>query len=192
MAALYLFASDMPLSTQRAVSFLPGIEVTQLANDNAMDTLRDRIEVLKLALGDVPKYWLVGRGFGMERLDVLPTDDVYSGVWLQYINGCIYNGLLGSLLKTGLAGFLCSIAFIVYISRIAIKVVRLTKLSDPDSQKFFCRLSLLVCAQWFSAVAFFYTMHGDSAVWLKIFAVPAALIMLLYRRLTREEYSRVK
>ena len=191
MAFLYLAAPVFPLALQRAISFLPGIEVSQLAHDNAWDTLRDSIEVLKLAVHDIPKYWLVGRGFGMERLDILPADNVYSGIWLQYINGCIYNGVLGSLLKTGIIGFICSTAFIFYISKMALNLVHLIRANDPDSSSAFGRLCYFVSAQWFSFVIFFYAMHGDSAVWMKVFALPAALIVLCRRSLQESERQKL-
>ena len=186
VSTLYLVASDLPLSVQRSISFLPGVEVTTLARDNAVDTLNDRIEVLKLAMHDMPRYLLIGRGFGMARFDLIPSDAVNGGVWLQYMNGAFYNGLLGSILKTGVVGFLCTGSFVLWVSRIAVHVVRLVWRQGPDEWTAFERLSLFVCAQWFTLVWFFYLLHGDAGSWAQVFALPASLIMLC-RRLLMEE-----
>ena len=180
---LYIVAADLPLSVQRSISFLPGIEVTSLARDNALDTLNDRIEVLKLALHDMPRYLLVGRGFGMARFDTLPSDAVYEGVWLQYMNGAFYNGLLGSILKTGVAGFLCAGFFVLWVSRMAVQAIHMVWRKAPDDWSAFDRLVLLTCAQWFSLVFFFYCLHGDVGVWAQVFALPASVIMLCRRLL---------
>ena len=184
VAGLYFAADQLPLSVQRSVSFLPGIEVTSLARDNAEDTLQDRVEVLKLAINDIPRYLFIGRGFGMDRFDILPSDAAHSGVWLQYINGYFYNGFLGSLLKMGLAGFLCTGFFVLSVSRMAIQVIHGVWEQDPSDWAAFERLSLLLCAQWFSVVLFFYFLHGDAATWAQVFALPASLIILCRRQLT--------
>lgn len=185
-AVLYWSASSLPLAIQRSISFLPGVEVTQLARDNAADTLNDRIEVLKLAVNDVPRYALVGRGFGMDRFDKLPSDAAYSGVWLQYINGYYYNGLLGSLLKMGVFGLVCTLAFIIYVSKIALQVVRVVQAREMHEMAVVDRLGLLVCAQWFSSVSFFYLLHGDAGVWGQFFILPASLIIMCKRLLSSE------
>ena len=46
LTSLYLVADQLPLSVQRSLSVLPGIEIDPLARDNALDTLNDRVEVL--------------------------------------------------------------------------------------------------------------------------------------------------
>ncbi|MFT3868298.1 MAG: hypothetical protein QM715_07355 [Nibricoccus sp.] len=186
LGVLYATAEYMPLSMQRAISFLPGISVDPLSRDNAADTLNDRIEVLKLAVNDIPKYALVGRGFGMERFDVLPSDAAYSGIWQQYINGYFYNGLLGSILKTGIIGFICTGSFVFFVSKMAIDVVRMVRIKNQLEWNTFDRVCLLICAQWFSVVLFHYCLHGDAGVWAQIFALPAALIMYMRRDFHRK------
>jgi hypothetical protein len=187
--ALYLTASHLPLAIQRSISFVPGIEVTSLARDDAVNTLTDRIDVLKLAIKDVPQYWLAGRGFGMERFDILPSDGFYSGAMQGYINGFFYNGLIGSVLKTGAIGFICMLSFVFYISKMAGEVVGLIRLRGHERWSTFDRLGLLICAQWFSVVLFFYFLHGDAGVWAQIIALQAALIVAWRRQLIGEELA---
>jgi hypothetical protein len=176
---LYLCADRLPLPIQRSISFLPGIKIEPLARDNATDTLYDRVEVLKLAINDIPKYSLIGRGFGMDRFDVLPSDSFSSGVWNMYINGYFYNGLIGSLLKLGVVGFLCTGFFIVCISRMAFRVV--VEIRGIDQWSTFERIGLLLCAQWFALVIWFYGFTGDVNTWTQYFILHASLIMAFYR-----------
>ncbi len=173
---LYQFAAELPLSIQRAVSFLPSIPVSELAKTDATNTLSDRIEVLKLAVNDFSNYWLLGRGFGMERFDLLPNDEMHSGIWLQYTNGYFYNGLLGIILKTGLPGLIFSTWFILMISKLALRLVK-TIQAQPTTWSGFDRLCLLFAAQWFSTVIYFYFLHGDAGVWGLVFLFPASLII---------------
>jgi hypothetical protein len=184
---LYATADQLPMAVQRSISFLPGIQVQALAERNASDTINDRIGILKLAINDVPRYALLGRGFGMERIDQLPGDSVYDNVWMGYINGYFYNGTLGLLLKTGLPGFLLSSLFVWWISTMALELVRLVWRRTSEDQTWFDRLCFLVCAQWFSLIIFFYLTHGDASVWMQEFALPAALIMICRRRQLQDE-----
>lgn len=178
---LYVTAPDMPLSLQRSVSFLPGINVSALAKDDATATITDRVEVLKMAAADIPKYWLIGRGFGMERFDRFQPDEGVDGIYQQYANGLFYNGLLGSFLKTGLPGLICSLLFILWVSRMAIEMVGTIRLKLAAEWSRVERLGLFISAQWFSLVAFFYILHGDSGVWMQVFGLPAALILICRR-----------
>jgi hypothetical protein len=184
---LYATADQLPMPIQRSISFLPGIEVQALAERNAVDTLNDRIGILKLAINDVPRYLVLGRGFGMERFDKLPGDVVQDNVWMGYINGYFYNGTLGLLLKTGLPGFLFSSLFVWWASRMALELVRLVWRRSMHEQTWFDRFCFLVCAQWFALLIFFYLTHGDASLWMQDFALPAALIMICRRRQLQDE-----
>lgn len=188
IGSLYFLAANLPLSVQRAISVLPGIKVTAIARDDAWATLRDRLEVLALAWGDAPRYWLIGRGFGMERLDLIPPDPAHAGVWLQYVNGLFYNGTLGLFLKTGLPGLACAVLFVWWVSRMAMEIARAIRMRLPHEDGVFGRFCLLLVAQWFSTVAFFYLTHGDAGAWMQVFGLMAALIMAC-RRILRAEAS---
>ena len=179
--ALYISAPNMPLSLQRSVSFLPGINISSQADDNATDTIRDRLEVLKMAAHDIPKYWLIGRGFGMERFDKIDPDENTDGVYQQYANGLFYNGIIGSLVKTGIPGLVTSLLFIFWVSRMAIDLVATIRRKSTEEWTLLDRLGLFISAQWFAFVAFFYFLHGDSAAWMQGFGVPAALILACRR-----------
>jgi hypothetical protein len=181
VAAIYLAAPSLPVSVQRSISFLPGIEVTGQAKDDATATLRDRLEVLEMGIRDVPKYWLVGRGFGMQRFDLAPAAG--GGIEEQYANGLFYNGFVGSILKMGLPGLFCTLGFVLVTSKAALHLVDLVRDCPPHDWTAFHRLSLYVSAQWFSLTAFFYFFHGDAGDWAQTFMLPAALVFMCRRKL---------
>ena len=58
----------MPFSIQRALSFIPGLNVGTIAIENATDTTIWRIEIWKLALKDFWNYALVGRGLAWDTV----------------------------------------------------------------------------------------------------------------------------
>jgi hypothetical protein len=189
--ALYGIADKLPLPVQRSISFLPGIEVLPLAKRDAVDTLNDRIGVLKMGIQDIPRYLWVGRGFGMERLDQIPRDAAHDNVYIGYLNGIFYNGTLGLLLKTGLIGFLVTAVFIIWVSRMALELVRLASARGAAGQSWFDRFSILASAQWFSLVVFFYLTHGDASLWTQTFGLPSALIIICRRHLQQDENEEV-
>ncbi len=182
LATTYAVADRLPMAVQRSISFLPGIRVQALAERNAVDTLNDRLGILKLAVQDIPKYLVAGRGFGMERLDQLPSGLVQDNVTTGYLNGLFYNGTLGLLLKTGLPGFILTSVFVWWISSMALELVRLVWRRSLRDQDWFDRFCLLACAQWFALVAFYYLTHGDASLWVQVFGLPASLIVICRRR----------
>jgi hypothetical protein len=187
VGALYITAAKLPLPVQRSVSFLPGIEISQIARIDAATTNTDRLEVMKMALGDIPKYWLVGRGFGMDRLDQAPIDSSTAGATLLYEQGMFYNGVFGSALKTGLPGLVCMLAFSWFGSRLAVELIRLVRRRSINEQGLFDRLCLVLCAQWFAFLVHFYLTNGDVNIWMQTFGISAALIMICRHRQQQDE-----
>lgn len=179
---LYASADKLPLSIQRSISFLPGIEISHFARTDARATDLDRIDVLEMVLADVPRYWLVGRGFGMERLDQLPLDTVHAGAVLLYSQGMFYNGFLGSLLKTGVIGMIFSVVFVVIMSRATMNLVKLVRRRSLSEQTFFDRFCLMISAHWFAMVCSFYLTNGDVNWWMQFFGLSSALILACRRR----------
>ncbi|MGC4073688.1 MAG: hypothetical protein QM760_14500 [Nibricoccus sp.] len=180
IATLYAFADQLPLSVQRSVSFFPGLDISPVAKADAATTNSDRVEVIKRAAADVPRYWLTGRGFGMDRFDRVPVDSNDS-VSLLYSQGMFYNGFIGTLLKLGIPGLLFSLAFIWNASRMALELRRMVSRRSSDTWSFFDRLCLLLCAQWFAAVVLFYLTNGDVTWWMQYFGLSAGLIMACRR-----------
>jgi len=182
VGALYITAPKLPLSVQRSVSFLPGIDIAQAAKIDAATTNIDRLEVMKMAFDDIPRYWLTGRGFGMDRLDQVPIDSSTTSAVLLYDQGMFYNGLFGSVLKTGIPGLICMLAFSWFGSKMAIELIWLVQRRSTSQQSCFDRLCLVLCAQWFAFLVHFYLTNGDVNIWMQTFGINGALIMICRRR----------
>jgi len=191
VVALYLGASALPDSVQRAVSFLPGIQVSDSASDAAWSTVRDRIELFKMALRDMPDYWLVGRGFGMDRADEAADFNYTDNIANQYAHGLFHNGFIGTLLKTGAPGLIFTLLFFWFVSRAAVECITEVRKKSSEEWSGFDRLALLLCAQWFSLILFLYCLHGDAGVWIPTFMFPAALVLLCRRELKQSPIEAV-
>lgn len=174
LAALYALAPKLPPGVQRSLSLLPGIEVTQVVREDAYATLRDRIEVLKLGIKDVPQYLWHGRGFGMSRLDAAPPSLPGDPIYMAYQEGFFYNGLFALLLKTGLPGLAAALGFVYYVSRRGLDCLRRV---GPAEDDLFVRLSQFAVAKWFAVVGFFFFLHGDAGGFLQQTAIAAALVL---------------
>lgn len=182
LGLLYHYAPDLPVGVQRSVSVLPGIRVSQLARDDAYNTLRDRVEVLKLGVKDLPRYLWVGRGFGMDRIDKVPPGLPDDGIFESYRAGIFYNGTFGLLIKTGLVGFVAAFGFMFFISREALWVLRQVRTAagdgDPDLFGRYCQFAV---AKWFAIALFFIFLHGDAGIFLQQLVMPAGVVFACAR-----------
>lgn len=181
VGGLVKFSEDLPIGVQRAISVLPGVKVDAVAAADATATLRDRIEVLKLGIQDVPRYLWIGRGYGLERLDRIRTGGADDAIYTYYVNGYFANGTFGVLIKTGLVGFVAAGGFLFYVSRAAVRLARLVRDRPDEEQDLFDRFSQLIAAQWFSVMLFYLLLHGEAGVFMQTFALPSALIFLSLR-----------
>jgi len=183
---VYTQAHRMPLSVQRAVSFLPGISVDPVAANDAAGTLMDRIAVVQLAMRSVPDRLLLGRGFGMERIDRMVRGEADDGVVLAFQNGQFPNGVVSLLVNTGLLGFLAAVGYVAAISSLSLDVARKVAARPIESHGLFERFCQLSVAHWFAVTVFFFLLHGEASNFMPVFALPSALILVCRRLLERE------
>jgi O-antigen ligase len=110
LASIYLFATHLPLSAQRAVSWLPYIEVNASASADATGTVDWRLRLWREAFRDLPQYWLIGKGFSYDKVKfisaMLSNDDLK---W-ALLTGSYHNGWLSMLLCTGIVGTILCLA----------------------------------------------------------------------------------
>ena len=113
VATLLPFVEKLPMSVQRSISFLP-IEVDPRAAYDAQATTEWRLRLWRVLLPQVPKYFWMGKGFGIDPIDFnLLTENVTR--WASYetevtiASGSYHNGPLTLIIPLGiwgLAGFL--------------------------------------------------------------------------------------
>ncbi|PYK98879.1 MAG: hypothetical protein DME19_10840 [Verrucomicrobia bacterium] len=67
-AFLFGFSNRLPLSFQRSLSFLP-VKIDSAARYDAQYTLDWRLEIWRTVTPEIPKYFLLGKGFAYSGTD---------------------------------------------------------------------------------------------------------------------------
>ncbi len=117
LAIVYQVADTLPYSAQRALSWLPGITISQIASNDASGTVSWRLDLWHEALKDVPAYFWIGKGFafsGMQMERVLKVDP--NGIDWALVSGAYHNGYLSLFLLTGIGGFIVGFALLFAIT----------------------------------------------------------------------------
>jgi hypothetical protein len=178
---VYIVTPSMPLSFQRSVSVLPGIRTNIIAKQDALNTLNGRILSIQLGLQDLSKYWVLGRGFTFKKEDLEYTRHLSVGE-RTHKTGQYYNGTIGSLITTGIPGSLLMMAYILILSREAIRLQRAAK-QNLTLHQGFIHLCQISASLWFTHVLYFYLLHGNAATWANSFLMPSGMILLCSRTL---------
>jgi hypothetical protein len=112
------YIDKMPLSIQRAFSFLPLPGIDSSARMDAFGTLDWRLTMWSIVLPEVPKYLLLGKGYGFSGTDYYLTNEaVRRGTFAAYedtlVTGNYHNGILTLVIPFGIFGFLAFAWFCV-------------------------------------------------------------------------------
>lgn len=168
---VYVFAQDLPLSAQRTLSVLPGIEVNRVARDDGDMTWAGRKEMRRLGWELAPQYKWLGRGFRKNEQASSNMEAMYG-----YIDpDTFYNGFIGLLVNTGIPGTTSMLLFLACGSVIAFRLLgRIRQFGCPDM---FSRLCCVLAAQWLAGVIIFLFLHGDSEFAMRSFSLQAALLL---------------
>lgn len=155
---LALVANRLPDPMQRALSFIPFSNVSDQTMSDATATLDWRLDLWRLAVKEIPKHLLLGRGvaFDARELMVLHNLGLYARDW-ALVTGCYHNAALSFLINFGVLGFLSGFAFIVSLSWHHYTRVLPATWSDPSLQ----RMYYYFFALFASHTALFCTLGGD-------------------------------
>lgn len=169
---LILFAQQLPLSMQRALSFLP-IEVHPMARTDAEGTLDWRIEMWRIVSREIPDYLVIGKGFGFSGTDyVLTQEAIRRGMFRAYedtlISGNYHNGILTLLIPFGLGGLICFFWFCWAGVRVLIQNYR----AGPPELK---NINTFLLAFFLARLSFFLVFYGQFDQDLMIFTGIIAL-----------------
>lgn len=176
----YGFAERMPLSGQRALSMLPGINIDKHAKSDGDGTLETRRILRKIGMNMMPDYFWMGRGFGQSSTD-------YSWMWdpttiTTHVNqGRFYNGFIGLMVNTGVFGTAFMLIFLGGGTALALRVIHfLRRYGCHDA---FARMSSVVAGLWMTSTIAFLFLHGDSEYAMKTFSLVAGLLIACHRLL---------
>lgn len=184
----YATSLQLPVAVQRAISFLPGIEISRMAEEDATGTLITRKVLREIGWQQVPRYIWLGRGFGQEANADLSERWDPTSITRHLNEGRYYNGFIGLLVNTGLAGFLFMSVFLIGILKVVIRTGHILRTHGCRD-----RLSLVVCvvnSLFITNVITFLFFHGDSEYAMKTFSLQAGLILACYYHL--EERYKIK
>lgn len=153
LAGLAVFATKLPLSVQRSISFLP-IEVSPLAADSATGTVEWRVDMWKVLVQDVPRYFFKGKGYLIDPGELyFSFQNADQGFDLPaewaIVAGDYHNGPLSVIIPFGIWGILALGWFFYVCIRL---LYRYAKYGDPELQTI--NRALFAC---FVARVFFFT-----------------------------------
>ena len=102
------FVDRLPLPIQRSLSFLP-LKVDPVARQDAQSSLDWRIDMWKILLPEVPKYFFIGKGFSFSGTDLRLTEEAMKrGLYFAYedtiVSGNYHSGPLTVIIPFGIFG----------------------------------------------------------------------------------------
>jgi hypothetical protein len=159
LTLLYATSEIMPAAVQRAISFLPGIEVDSDVAANAAATWHSRIETTRRGMDMIPEYWLLGRGF-TRYADLIPNSrEVLDSVAYAVLQGYFLNGFVGLMVNTGVAGTIGMCIFLFAGARLAGRVVSQARSLGFEST--LTRTAAVFSSIYFVDFVFFFFLEGN-------------------------------
>jgi len=116
------FVNRLPLSIQRSLTFLP-FDVDPTAKYDAQASLEWRLEIWRKVAPEIPKYFLLGKGFGYSGTDYYLTQEsikrgLYRATEDAVVSGSYHQGLLTLIIPFGVWGLIGFGAFCVAALRV--------------------------------------------------------------------------
>ncbi|HKQ37604.1 MAG TPA: O-antigen ligase family protein, partial [Verrucomicrobiae bacterium] len=135
-ALLFPFVNKMPMSVQRCVAFLPGVEVSPICKADAENSTRWRVEMWSILLPEVPKYLILGKGYALNPADLYLTSQAeLRGLAKNYevasLAGSYHNGPLSVIIPFGIFG---AIGFLWFLWAGIWALYRNYRYGDPGLQ----------------------------------------------------------
>ena len=148
-------ADKLPLSAQRALTFLPG-KFDYMARQSASATADWRVQMWKDLLPEVSKCLLRGKGWGIDAHDYstgVEMEDPLNPLTCTVLVGDYHNGPLSILIPFGLYGMVAFVWFLITGLRV---LHRNWKFGNPALQN----LNTLLLAAFAARALFFFFCFG--------------------------------
>jgi hypothetical protein len=155
----YLLAPHLPLSAQRMVSVLPGIDIDPVAKLSAYSTSQWRITMWFDALQEIPEYLIIGKGYTFpgDTQFHLDLEGLTESVRRWGIETSAYhNGIFSLLIGMGLSGLLIGTFFLLSLVYRYYKICR-ENWEDPILEGIFYTVFCVLTI----TIIFFFTLYGD-------------------------------
>ncbi len=170
---LLLTVQQLPIPVQRAVTWVPFVETSALAQMDAEGSSQWRIEVWQMAWQEVPNYLWVGKGYALNPADITSMAARRDSVLMAVFTQDYHNGPLSLLLVFGIPGLLMGTGFLVASSYELIKRARNLG-QDPFIRRFYF---VFTARYIFSAVTFFVIFGDARESFVQAFVMMAFLNM---------------
>jgi hypothetical protein len=114
LVGVFLFSRSLPLAAQRAISWVPFIDIDPFAKTDAAQSIDWRLEVWRMAWAEKDQYLWIGRGL---TIDVLPVAymrwDYYMTKEFYFYMHSYHSGPLALLIDFGIPGLVVGTSFMV-------------------------------------------------------------------------------
>ncbi len=157
-AVLLPFATKLPISVQRTVSFLPLVKVDPIAEMDAQASTDWRLEMWRNVWPEVPDHLVLGKGLSIDPEELRGfTDRIsrenYTGESLA-LAGDYHNGPLSVILPFGIAGVIGFLWFLWAGIRVLYDNYRY-------GDAHFKRINTFLLAQFIAKAVFFMSVFGS-------------------------------
>lgn len=178
----FAYSRDLPLSVQRAISIVPGIEVDRVAYEDGLATMDGRRALRRVGMEMAGQYRWIGRGYGkMTELD--KEQYRFDLTYMNADNGIFYNGTVGLLVNTGLPGTFFMFLVLWSGSVLAWRIIQFVRKNGAEDD--FVRFAALQASWWVANVFTFVFLHGDAEFALRWFAMPSGIMIACTWHLSR-------
>lgn len=149
----------LPLSVQRAFSFLPLENIDPAARMDALGTLDWRLKMWKTVVPEIPKYLILGKGYGFSGTDYYLTQEaVRRGLYSSYedtlITGNYHNGILTLLIPFGIFGLG---TFLWFCGAALWALVRNFRYGNPELKS----LNTFLLSYFAARLVFYLVLYGQ-------------------------------
>jgi O-antigen ligase len=171
------FVDRMPLAVQRAFSFLPLDKLDPSARMDALGTLDWRLSMWRILVPEIPKYLIVGKGYGFSGTDYYLTQEamrhgMYSSYEDTLVSGNYHNGILTLLIPFGIFGFA---AFIWFCGSALWVLTRNLRYGDPELNT----INTFLLALFSARLLFYLVFYGQFDLDFAYFTGAVALSITL-------------
>jgi hypothetical protein len=176
-AAIIPFGDKLPMPMQRAISVLPWVEVSPVAQWDAKASTEWRLAIWNELIPQVPDYLFLGKGFGISVNDMTLTQELsqsssVKSAELASLAGDYHNGPLSVLIPFGIWGAAGFLWFLFASWRALLNNYRY---GDAELRNVNALLLSLFCARVILFMGVFGGFYGDLAHFVGLIALSISI-----------------
>lgn len=171
-------APALPSGLQRAVSFVPGINVDTRVAEDAKHSTEWRVDIWMYCLDRVPEYLLIGRGSAFNVWDAaenLSKEDIQMFTpWFAFQTRSYHSGPLTLLVDYGLAGLIVGAWLGIVLFRKLWGIAKQLAIIDTFESRYAVFLCVSLMWAWFA----FFFVFGDVRMFADKIAETATVLVI--------------